>query len=332
MTDEPPDSRTGKLQDTRGHVRLARLAMRTRFEIVLAGGNNSTALQAAGEEAMDEIERAESLLSAFQYGADLHQINARAAREAVRVSPLVIPFLHRCCALAEATDGACDIAVGALLDCWRIQHNGSNHEPDAQSIAEALAACDVRRQLLIDDHDLVRLAHPRARLDPGAVGKGWAIDRAIKLLRELGVPNGLVHGGTSTAYGFGNDPGRDGWTIAVQHPSDAQTIIATARLHNSSLSVSGLHGRTVNAGTRVIGHIIDPRSGQPVTDNLLAAAIHPSAMVSDALSTALMVLGKDGLSLLRSRFRDVSLLLAQTTDDDLGITTVGDGFICKKLF
>jgi thiamine biosynthesis lipoprotein len=231
--------------------------------------------------------------------------------------------------LAEATDGACDIAVGALLDCWRIQHNGSNHEPDAQAIAEALAACDVRRQLHIDDHDLVRLAHPRARLDPGAVGKGWAIDRAIKLLRELGVPNGLVHGGTSTAYGFGNDPGRDGWTIAVQHPTDAQNIIATARLHNSSLSVSGLHGRTVNAGARVIGHIIDPRSGQPVTDNLLAAAIHPSAMVSDALSTALMVLGKDGLSLLRARFSDASLLLAQATTNNLAITTVGDGFNCK---
>jgi thiamine biosynthesis lipoprotein len=304
--------------------------MRTRFEIVLAGGRNSAALQAAGEEAMDEIERAESLLSAFQYGADLHQINARAAREAVRVSPLVIPFLRHCCALAEATDGSCDIAVGALLDCWRIQQDGSDREPDAHAIAEALAACDVRRQLHIDDHDLVRLLHPRARLDPGAVGKGWAIDRAVKLLRELGVPNGLVHGGTSTAYGFGNDPGRDGWTIAVQHPTDAQSIIATACLHNSSLSVSGLHGRTVNAGARVVGHIIDPRSGQPVTDNLLAAAIHPSAMVSDALSTALMVLGKDGLSLLRARFSDASLLLAQaTTNDDLAITTVGDGFICK---
>ena len=330
MTDEPPDLPTAKRPDSPSLIRLARLAMRTRFEVVLAGDSNSEALQAAGEEAMDEIVRAESLLSAFQYGADLHQINARAAREAVRVSPLVIPFLRRCCALAEATDGACDIAVGALLDCWRIQHNGNNHEPDAQAIAEALAASDVRRQLHIDDQDLVRLAHPRARLDPGAVGKGWAIDRAVKLLRELGVPNGLVHGGTSTAYGFGNDPGRDGWTIAVQHPTDTQTIIATACLHHSSLSVSGLHGRTVNAGTRVIGHIIDPRSGQPVTDNLLAAAIHPSAMVSDALSTALMVLGKDGLNLLRSRFSDVSLLLAQaTTDDDLAITTVGDGFICK---
>ena len=329
MTDETPDLPTAEPPDAQSHVRLARLAMRTRFEIVLAGGRNCAALQAAGEEAMDEIERAESLLSAFQYGADLHQINARAAREAVRVSPLVIPFLRHCCALAEATDGACDIAVGALLDCWRIQQDGSDREPDAHAIAEALAACDVRRQLHIDEHDRVRLAHPRTRLDPGAVGKGWAIDRAVKLLRELGVPNGLVHGGTSTAYGFGNDPGRDGWTIAVQHPTDAQTIIATARLHNSSLSVSGLHGRTVNAGARVVGHIIDPRSGQPVTDNLLAAAIHPSAMVSDALSTALMVLGKDGLSLLRARFSDASLLLAQATTNDLAITTIGDGFICK---
>ena len=330
MTDETPDLPTAEPPDAQSHVRLARVAMRTRFEIVLAGDNNFAALQAAGEEAMDEIERAESLLSAFQYGADLRNINARAATEAVRVSPLVIPFLRRCCALAEATDGACDIAVGALLDCWRIQQDGSDREPDARSIAEALAACDVRRQLHIDEHDRVRLAHPRTRLDPGAVGKGWAIDRAVKLLRELGVPNGLVHGGTSTAYGFGNDPGRDGWTIAVQHPTDAQTIIATARLHDSSLSVSGLHGRTVSAGTRVIGHIIDPRSGQPVSGNLLAAAIHPSAMVSDALSTALMVLGKDGLSLLRSRFSGVSLLLAQaTTTDDLVVSTVGDSFICR---
>jgi thiamine biosynthesis lipoprotein len=291
--------------------------MRTRFEVVIADDGDPAALRAAGEEALDEIERAESLLSAFRDGADLRRINLLATREAVTVSPLMLGFLRQCLVLAEATDGAFDLAIGALLDCWRIQQEDLDRaEPSATAIATALAACDVRRQLQIDaNHRTVRLAQASARLDPGAVGKGWALDRAAALLRESGIRNALLHGGTSTACAFGDEPGHSGWTIAIRHPTDPTASIAHAYVRDASLSVSGPHGRTKVIGGRTIGHILDPRSGQPVSDTLLAAVIHPSALVSDALSTALLVLGVDGLELLSRRFPDAQFLVLPLDGD-----------------
>lgn len=298
-------------RDPEPAIRLACLAMRTRFELLITDDRDPAALRAAGEEALDEITTAETLLSAFQDGAELRQLNLLAGHAVVAPSPLMRQFLRRCCALVEATDGAFDPAVGALLACWRIHGDGSDQgEPSAVSIAEALAACDLRRQLVFDAEGLhLRFAHPATRLDPGAVGKGWALDRAETRLRDAGIRNALIHGGTSTAYALGNEAGRDGWTIAIRHPTQPDFIIAHAHLRDASLSVSGQHGRTTSAGGRTIGHIIDPRSGQPVSDTLLAAVVHPSAMVSDALSTALLVLGAAGIVTLAEQFPDAHFLM-----------------------
>lgn len=292
-------------------LRLARLAMRTRFEVVINDVGDAAALRAAGEEVLDEITAAEMLLSAFQDGAELRQINQLAGRGLVNPSPLMRQFLRRCRVLVEATDGAFDPAIGALLDCWRVQGDGGDQgAPSAVAIAEALAACDLRRQLLFDaDEGQLRFAHPATRLDPGAVGKGWALDRAEARLRDAGIRNALIHGGTSTACALGSEAGREGWTIAIRHPTQPDVIIAHAHLRDASLSVSGRHGRTISCGGRTIGHIIDPRSGHPVSDTLIAAVVHQSAMVSDALSTALLVLGAAGIATLAERFPDAHFLL-----------------------
>lgn len=315
MTNEPRDLRTSggfpQQPDFRTAVRLARLAMRTRFEVVIADDGDPAALRAAGEEALDEVAAAETLLSAHQDGAELRQLNLMAGTAVVPLSPLMHRFLRQCCALVEATDGAFDPAVGALLDCWRIQGDGSDHgEPPPDAIREALAACDLRRQVLFDaDERHLRFAHPTTRLDPGAVGKGWALDRAAMRLHDAGIRHALIHGGTSTACALGSEPGRDGWTIAIRDPRAPDAVLAQAQLCDSSLSVSGQHGRSVFAGGRRVGHILDPRSGRPVEHTLLAAVIHPSALVSDALSTALLVLGSAEIATLAERFPDAHALV-----------------------
>ncbi len=311
MIDDPQDFRSSGLPDYRTGPRLARLAMRTRFEVVIADAGDPAALRAAGEEALDEITAAEALLSAFQDGAELRRLNQLAGHTVVAPSPLMLQFLRRCCALVEATDGTFDLAIGALLDCWRIQGDGSDQgEPAPTAIAEALAACDLRRQLLFDANERhLRFAHPTTRLDPGAVGKGWALDRAEMRLRDAGIRHALIHGGTSTACALGDEAGRDGWTIAIRDPRTPDAVLAHARLHDTSLSVSGQHGRTIVAGGQRLGHILDPRNGRPVEHTLLAAVIHPSALVSDALSTALLVLGHAGISMLAERFPYAQFLL-----------------------
>lgn len=312
MDHHDPGPRT---PDSGPSLRLARLAMRTRFEVLLVGNcahdGESAALRAAGEEALDEITAAEALLSAFQDGAELRQLNLSAGHAPVAVSPLMLRFLRECCTLTEATDGAFDPAIGALLDCWRIHGAGADHsEPSSEAIAATLASGDLRRQLRFDgDERHLNFAHPTTRLDPGAVGKGWALDRATARLRDAGIQRALLHGGTSTVCALGDEPGRSGWTIAIRDPTQPDALIANANLRDTSLSVSGQHGRVISAGGRTYGHILDPRNGRPVDHTLLAAVIHPSALISDALSTALLVLGASGINTLAPRFPHAQFLL-----------------------
>jgi len=309
---------------------LARLAMRTRFEIVLADRDDPLRLRAAGEEALDEIERVESRLSAFRDDADLFRINALAAQQPVPVDAPMLAFLHAAQALCAQTDGAFDPAIGALLACWRQAAHANVDDPrppSAERITAALAASGMRQHVILDaTTSSVRFSHGGVQLDAGAIGKGHALDRACGLLRDSGIANALLHGGTSTVCAIGRPQGQPAWTIAVRDPLDPDGQVATAALIDTSLSVSAVHGRAFSAGGRRYGHVIDPRSGWPVQEHLLAAVIHPSAMTSDALSTALLVLGPDGLRLLAERFPEAALLLVHRTPAGPRTDVVGNGF------
>ena len=308
-----------------GSLALARLAMRTRFEVVIADVDDRARLQAAGEEALDEIERCESLLSAHRDDAELFRINARANDEAVRVDPRMMAFLLRAREASILSDSAFDLTAGALVACWR-SANERGQVPDNAAIAVARDACSMDLVLLDKDACTVRFTRPGMRLDPGAVGKGYTLERAAALLRELGIRAALLHGGTSTIAAIGHPPGQDAWPVAIRHPLKADVSLATAMLRDISLSVSAGHGRAFTVGDHRYGHVIDPRSGWPVAGNLLAAVIHRSALVSDALSTALLVLGHEGMELLTERCPGISLLLVRRVGEEVTVETIGAGF------
>jgi len=126
-------------------------------------------------------------------------------------------------------------------------------------------------------------------LDLGAIGKGYAVDRDVDLLREAGVKSALIHGGTSTAFALGRPPDGSRWKIAVTSGKDASARpLAVVELENESLSVSAVWGRSFRIGEKIYGHIIDPRTGEPAEGALLSAVVLPGATETDALSTALL--------------------------------------------
>ncbi|MCS7090642.1 MAG: FAD:protein FMN transferase [Verrucomicrobiota bacterium] len=285
-------------------VRLAVEAMATRFELLLYGAS-VPALRAAAEEALAEVQRLEARLSLFRPDSEIARINARAAREPVRVLPEVWNLLEHALALTEATDGAFDITVGPLLACWGFR-GGYEGRPTPEALEQARAC--VGPQLLTLDRARwsVRFRRPGVIVDLGGIGKGYAIEQAVQVLREAGVTCGLIHGGTSTAYALGQPPDAPAWQVAIEPPPPLRTAgvepLAVVSLRDEALSVSAVWGRAWTDAEGVYGHVIDPRTGQPASDAVLAAVIAESATEADALSTALLVLGEPGMELLRRRW------------------------------
>lgn len=278
-------------------VILARHAMATRSELVLHG-DNEVALRAAGEEALDEVNRLENQLSLYRPGSEIAQVNARAAQEPVQVSPEVFALLQHARRLHAETQGAFDITVGPLVRCWGFMTN-EGKMPAPEAVAEARARVGMDLVQLDDTRRTVRFARPGVMLDLGAIGKGYAVERGAELLREAGVTSGLFHGGTSTVCALGHPPDAEAWRVAIERPPASLGAIpfpelSPVRLRDESLSVSALWGRVFQADGKHFGHVIDPRSGQPVAGAWLAAVILPTATETDALSTALLTLGPAG--------------------------------------
>lgn len=290
--------------------------MATRFEIVLAGDNKAR-LQAAGEEALDEIARLEQQLSFYRPSSELSQLNARAADEWVAVSPPLFHLLETALELSRLTHGAFDPTAAPLLQAWGFV-GASGAWADECAIAAACELVGAGRIALDADAFAVRFDRPGVALDLGAIGKGYAVECAAEILRENGVSRALLHGGTSTVAAIG-----DGWRVAVADPSDAENTLAVVTLDDGdSLSVSAVHGKAfVGPDGGVYGHVLDPRLGRPVSGASLAAAVLPSATETDALSTALLVLGADGLPLL-SAFRPTLSALVVTDGGALSRTGV----------
>ncbi|MGC8668756.1 MAG: FAD:protein FMN transferase [Chthonomonadales bacterium] len=264
--------------------------MATRFEAVLWGASEER-LRAAGEEALAEIQRCEALLSRFLPGSDIYEVNARAADQFVRVDPRVLALLDRVRVLHDASHGAFDITVGPLRRAWGFDGaTGSVPAPEALERARAVVGMNLIE--LAAAYMSVRFLKPGVELDLGAIGKGYAVERAAEVIREAGVPGALIHGGTSTVQAIGHAPDGNPWRVGVRHPNDPSDTVGVAYLEECALSVSAPHGKAFRADGRQYGHVLDPRRGCPVEGALLAAVRCPSATDSDALSTALLVLGE----------------------------------------
>jgi thiamine biosynthesis lipoprotein len=178
-------------------------------------------------------------------------------------------------------------------------------------------------------------------LDLGAIGKGYAIGRAVDILREAGLTSALVHGGTSTVFGLGHPPDAEFWKVAVENPRRALQgarsgvlaptegkrtpgeTFATVPLRDQAMSVSAIWGRSFLAEGKTYGHVLDPRTGMPVSGAVLAAVVLPSATETDALSTALLVLGMEGQKKIAGLRAGMKTMVAAGEEGQFRVETIG---------
>ncbi len=166
----------------------------------------------------------------------------------------------------------------------------TGHVPSDADLAQVRAQTGWKRVMLDAGARTVRFTSPGVELDPGGIGKGFAVDAAVKALRADGVRAALLSAGSSTIYGMGTPPDGSGWKVRVPDPERAGAAISTVVLHDTSLSTANCSEKHFVVSGHLYCHIMDPRTLRPVEGRLQATVIAPSATDSDALSNAMFVL------------------------------------------
>ena len=269
---------------------------------------------AAIEEAFAEIARWESILSDWVDTSELSRLNAAAGRGAVPCSADLFAFLLEAGRFVERTGGAFDPSGGALVDIYDLRGNG--RWPSSGEVSATLLRAGWRRVTLNEESRTVHLDAVGLRLDPGAIGKGWALDAAAARLRRSGVLWALLNfGGQVLAIGSG--PDRNGFQVEVPVGSRASKRKASLRLIDASVSTSANDERGLIVDGTPLGHILDMRTGLPVTGMASVTVMAPSATIADVWSTALFVLGpRDGVaSAARAGVEALFTLQAQESPD-----------------
>jgi thiamine biosynthesis lipoprotein len=290
---------------------VGREAMACRFEVVFNVGEVPDATE-LGVAALDLVDEIEATISIYREESELSRLNAGAAAGWQPVSDELHGLLTLARELHGRAGGGFDIAAGALVRAWGFLRR-QGRTPTDDELASALAASGMRHVELDAAGRRMRFTRPGVEINPGAIGKGWAVDRASDALAAAGVPSMLVHGGQSSVRARGIHgpalPGRRGWPVGLRHPLFPGRRLATITLDDRALGTSGSATQFFVDRGRRLGHILDPRTGRPAEGVLSATVIAPTAAVADALSTAAYVLGVAGLETIAPPGGDVAAIL-----------------------
>jgi thiamine biosynthesis lipoprotein len=290
--------------------------MGTTFDVAVRAPRREDAL-AASEQVIAEVRRVENLLTTWRSDSPLALLNAAPAGKEIALNPELSSVLAAVVAWANATQRAFDPTVLPLVRAWDLR--GAGRIPSHDELATALAATGPDRFRFDPVQATAARLNPFAGIDEGAWGKGYALDRAADRFEAVGGKDALFDlGGQVLARG--KDAGGKDWTVPIAHPRQRGRPVVVLALPNLSASTSGNSERGREVARRRVGHLLDPRTGEPARDFGSVTVLAPSALVADVLSTALFVLGPhEGLAL------SARLRLAGTRNEVLFLAEHGEG-------
>jgi thiamine biosynthesis lipoprotein len=266
-------------------------AMGSSFSLVLHGSDRA-ALEMAASSAFAEVHRLDRMLSNYIPESEWSAMNREAARRPVVLSPELFALLSSCLDYSRMTDGAFDITVGPLLKVWGF-YKGEGSMPKPERVTEALAQVGYQHVRLDAAARTVHFTRAGMDLDPGGIGKGYAVDRIVGVLQRSGVRTALVSASGSSIYGLGTPPDESrGWPIVIRAPRDPEGTAATVYLRDMSLATSGSYEKFFWAAGRTYSHIFDPRTGYPAQGTAAVSVIAPRAIDSEAWTKPFFINGR----------------------------------------
>ena len=258
-----------------------------------AYGPDADGLPRIVDEAFDEVDRIDRLMSHYKADSALSRLNRDAARHPVTVEPELFDFIAEALRYNRESSGAFDVTVGPLMKAWGF-FRGEGRVPSEDELRLAVGHVGGAHVKLDPVTRTIAFDHSGVELDLGGIAKGYAVDRVASLLQRRQIASALISAGGSSIYALGAPPGRDEWDVAIQDPIDSRKAALSVRLKDRALSVAGSSEKSFEAGGVTYSHIMDPRSGRPVQGVLTVAVLTDRATAGDALDDAFFVLGPEG--------------------------------------
>jgi thiamine biosynthesis lipoprotein len=300
--------------------RYARMQMGTIVEITVSASNvDENRISEAVEAAFQEIERLEALFSSYRNDSDISRINAAAGKRPVKADPEVVSVIERSMEIARISGGAFDPTVGVLGRVWSFSSDKRMEIPSRDKVAELLEMVNFEAITVDSENSTVKFDREGLQINLGGIAKGYIVGRAAEVLKRRDIKRGIVKaGGDMVVFDTGNG---EPFKIGIQHPRDPNVIIGEVTFYNEAVATSGDYERYIIRDGVRYHHILDPSTGFPARKSQAVTVVSVDPTITDALSTAIFVMGPEkGMKLIESLHGVEGLII-----DDMGLITASSG-------
>ncbi|MEM7373440.1 MAG: FAD:protein FMN transferase [Bacteroidota bacterium] len=254
-----------------------------------------------------EVQRIEALISSWNPSSQTSLVNRMAGKQPVKVEQELFNLIRRALKVAELTGGAFDPTFAAIDQVWAFD-GSMTALPTAEAVARSVEKIDYKKVILKQEDTTVYLSESGMKIGFGAIGKGYAANRAKQIMRGMGIHSGLVNAG-GDLIAWGTKGQEQDWQIGIADPQNHEQIVAWLNINGLAVVTSGDYERFVMIDGLRYGHIIDPRTGYPAKGLSSVSILCPDAELADALATAVFVMGREkGLPLI-NQLRGIEALL-----------------------
>lgn len=258
------------------------------FEITVVAQNQHEA-DGYVQSAVDEIRRIEKLISSWDTNSQTYEINQNAGIRPIKADDELISLIERAKGISKMTDGAFDISYASMDKVWHFD-GSMKTMPSEEEIQASVARVGYNKICIDRKAGTVYLAEQGMKIGFGAIGKGYAADRARDLLESKGVAGGIINA-SGDLNAWGKQANSEAWKIGITNPKAKESVFALMPLQNEAVVTSGNYEKFVEFNGIRYSHIIDPRTGYPSTGIISATVFAPKAELADALATSVFVMG-----------------------------------------
>ncbi len=282
--------------------------MGSKARVVIYAQSEQDATTAA-TNAFEEMSRQNAILSDYDPSSESMQLVKKAPSEWHDVSPDLVEILALSRGVWEVSGGAFDPTIGPVTHLWRPAFK-SGTLPDTDALRLALERVGMQHLELDEEHSRIRFDRDGMLLDFGGIGKGFAADKALDVLREHGCPSALVDLGGDLALG-NPPPGKEGWRVTIDNGLELPHEVLLA---NVGVATSGDLYRHVEIDGVRYSHIVDPKTGLGLTRSVAVTVIAPRPWLADALASAASVMGESGLETLQAAYPRAEIFLREAPE------------------